>query len=159
MRGKYKSVANGIVQSFVSRNSDIDGNWGIGVLAGYAVRKRLSEIEICVYPKADLIKRGKLCELAKKYNEMVEFQIRATHSKQPKLVVIELNFSEQKDGNSNGYLAQRWFDIKCSVEVTNSLDRSYSCQVMTSAYSKTGWLINFANVRPTWRKQEANELS
>ena len=43
---RLKGIANDLLGTFVSRNNDIDGYWGIGVLRSYADSRNESEVKI-----------------------------------------------------------------------------------------------------------------
>ena len=45
-RKKIKDIAHGLLGTFVSRNNDINGYWGIGVLNKFAVQHNLTKVII-----------------------------------------------------------------------------------------------------------------
>lgn len=45
-RRELKNVASGFLSSFVSRNNDIDGYWGLGMLCSYARKNRFETVEL-----------------------------------------------------------------------------------------------------------------
>jgi len=51
-RGILKGIAAALVGTFVSRNNDIEGYWGLGVLRLFAERTNLSQITIDVLHKS-----------------------------------------------------------------------------------------------------------
>jgi len=51
-RGILKGVACGLLGTFVSRNNDVDGYWGLGVLRLFAERNNLSQLTIDVLHKS-----------------------------------------------------------------------------------------------------------
>ncbi|MBL4673171.1 MAG: hypothetical protein JKX81_13015 [Arenicella sp.] len=53
-RRELYSLANGMATFSVCRNNDIDGYWGLGILASYAERVSAKEIEVLVFPIIDL---------------------------------------------------------------------------------------------------------
>ena len=46
MKTKLKNIANGLLSSFMSRNNDVYGYWGIGKLCSFILDKKLNSIEI-----------------------------------------------------------------------------------------------------------------
>ncbi len=49
---KLKNIAHGLLGTFLSRNNDIGGYWGIGVLKQYAIRHDLAEIIFDLHARA-----------------------------------------------------------------------------------------------------------
>lgn len=45
-RKEIKGIAAGFVSHFISRNNDIDGYWGLGILYRHAARNRTNKVEI-----------------------------------------------------------------------------------------------------------------
>jgi hypothetical protein len=51
-RKQLKNLANGLLGTFVSRNNDINGYWGLGLLRLYAAQRSLQTVSI------DLLSQG-----------------------------------------------------------------------------------------------------
>jgi hypothetical protein len=45
-RKEFKNIANGLICSFVSRNNDVYGYWGIGKLYSHMLKSKTMTIEI-----------------------------------------------------------------------------------------------------------------
>ena len=45
-RKELKNIAGGIVGSFISRNNDIDGYWGLGILYRFANQRQVDMIQL-----------------------------------------------------------------------------------------------------------------
>lgn len=45
-RSKLRNIANGLLGTFVSRNNDIDGYWGLGMLRSFADSKGVQQVTI-----------------------------------------------------------------------------------------------------------------
>ncbi|HTK37411.1 MAG TPA: hypothetical protein VL325_02870 [Pyrinomonadaceae bacterium] len=45
-RGAWKNIASGLLGTFTSRNNDIDGYWGLGILRLFAYRLKLSTLTL-----------------------------------------------------------------------------------------------------------------
>lgn len=50
-RKEFKTIANGLLSSFISRNNDVYGYWGIGKLYSHMLKSKMMILEI------DLINR------------------------------------------------------------------------------------------------------
>jgi len=50
-RKEFKAIAHGLVESFISRNNDVSGYWGIGKLYSHIVSTGVKDLKI------DLIQR------------------------------------------------------------------------------------------------------
>jgi len=65
-RKLFKNIANGVLSSFVSRNNDVQGYWGIGKLYSLMINKDTYEIEI------DLIKQN-IAPSNSEFNDMIKY--------------------------------------------------------------------------------------
>ncbi|WP_378178258.1 hypothetical protein [Aquimarina sp. SS2-1] len=65
-RKLFKNIANGVLGSFVSRNNDVQGYWGIGKLYSLMINKDKYEVEI------DLINLTILPNKSE-FNNMIEY--------------------------------------------------------------------------------------
>lgn len=57
-RRELKAIANGVLSSFISRNNDVSGYWGLGKLYRHALNHDISCIEIdliqdCMHPAGE----------------------------------------------------------------------------------------------------------
>ncbi len=53
-----KGIAHGLLGTFVSRNNDIDGYWGIGVLRSFALEHNLSSLALDLIDKSPNFAKG-----------------------------------------------------------------------------------------------------
>lgn len=120
-RSILKGIASGVVGSFVSRNNDLDGYWGIGMLCLYArnIRKTSVTINLCSNVEEQLI----ISTLAGNYCYMFK-NITAKLKLNPhwvKKVEILIEF-----GTSNGNLIKAPYDtwgdpFQCTLSITDDL--------------------------------------
>jgi len=52
-RGRLQNIAQGLLGTFVSRNNDIDGYWGLGILRLYAKKNASATLKIDLLEKSD----------------------------------------------------------------------------------------------------------
>ena len=67
-RSELWHVARGVLTSFVSRNNDIDGYWGIGVLAKLAQQRGCLQLELHLLPEGGATKETSVSRAASKYS-------------------------------------------------------------------------------------------
>lgn len=131
-RKRLTGIANSLLGTFVSRNNDIGGYWGIGVLRQYASRKNLADVYIELAGQTEdrtpespvknieeVYKGWLLSSLAKvgvDYGQLkgVEIQLRfSTFEEFPDAI---------RDTRGDPYL--------CSVIITNKEDIKYSASIL-----------------------------
>ena len=70
-RSQFWQVARGVLTSFASRNNDVRGFWGIGVLARITQNQGLGQIELPLYPTPLRSPEPVLSALATRYADLL----------------------------------------------------------------------------------------
>ena len=70
-RAQFWQVARGVLTAFASRNNDVRGYWGIGVLARILEERGLSHIELPLYRVASHKSEPVVLALAARYSELL----------------------------------------------------------------------------------------
>ena len=82
-RKHIKSIAEGILSSFISRNSDVDGYWGIGKLYSLMLSTKQMEVSIDLLNKTIAPTASIFLDVIEEYSErMIEIFERRGLSKQ-----------------------------------------------------------------------------
>ncbi|WP_299247090.1 hypothetical protein [uncultured Aquimarina sp.] len=130
-RKLFKNIANGVLSSFVSRNNDVNGYWGIGKLYSLMVYKNTYEVEI------DLIKQT-ISPNKIEFNSMIQYfsnqlfnqilrkNLRKSYLKEAK---ITLNGYPNNTSLSLGQTAPN--KIKCSFRIVDDLKNQYTIEKET----------------------------
>ncbi len=71
-RRELKNIANGLLNSFNSRNNDIDGYWGIGVLCLFAKDNEISEVWFDLMNRESSGAPSPIGALTARYREMLD---------------------------------------------------------------------------------------
>ncbi|HYF35994.1 MAG TPA: hypothetical protein VD994_11935 [Prosthecobacter sp.] len=71
-----KSLSSGVLGSFISRNNDVGGYWGIGLLCRIASESRLASLsfDLMVSPASAAASHPVIAALAAKYGQMLQIQ-------------------------------------------------------------------------------------
>ena len=112
-RSLLQGIANNLLSSFVSRNNNVDGYWGLGMLHLYCKRIAQSDISLALAPASLDVEIELVAGMARKY-------------------ATELHRLMRKHGVPEGWLSTASIEIEFEVqERPFSLqdDPPYLCQV------------------------------
>lgn len=125
-RKNYKVLANGILSSFISRNNDVHGYWGIGKL--YSLSESLSVETI----RIDLLTRT-ISPEADRFNSMINhFADGITHFQNrhslpsESLVEAEIIVTSQENQNITIYDSDAPHLLKCKIVLVCDSGQRYS---------------------------------
>ncbi|MBW1297852.1 hypothetical protein [Aquimarina litoralis] len=88
-RKEFKNIANGVLQSFISRNNDVEGYWGIGKLYSLLLKKNEYEVEI------DLINKT-ILPADKEFENMIQFFSKKLFNQMKRKGLKNCNLTEAK---------------------------------------------------------------
>ncbi len=75
MERKLKNILNGLLNSFISRNNDVNGYWGIGKLYALLIDTNCSEIKIDLLKNTILPENLEFINSIKGYNKKLKNKI------------------------------------------------------------------------------------
>jgi hypothetical protein len=132
-RATLKSIASGLLGSFLSRNNDIRGYWAIGLLHAHAESSRVSVVTVSLCPAPSSEEAAVVLEVGSKYGERL-FSSLAKHQIASQVVrsasiVIEFN--------SMAVLARALVAGERPLKATLRLVTEENKEVITQAYSSS----------------------
>ncbi|WP_152971454.1 hypothetical protein [Lacinutrix algicola] len=127
-RKLLKNIASGIINSFISRNNDVYGYWGIGKLYSLMVLSKSMEVEINLIDKIIKPKNKELKLLVNIYSKYLFSQIKKQGIKEEYLskATIEIKGYPNKPILALGRLAPH--RIRCKIIIENDLGKKYSLE-------------------------------
>ena len=123
-RKELKGVAYGFLSSFVSRNNDINGYWGLGKLYQFAVENGTDEIEMnlskndCI--PSNTIPKAIIAQYSQALSIMFEKQGLPKFWLSKAIVRIKFAQSDDADSSVRGYLGD---PFQCSVILQDDLGK------------------------------------
>jgi len=127
-----KGAALGVLGSFVSRNNDVDGYWGIGKLYSHALRTDAKTIAIDLVGRTITPPSDEFRSMVSRYSEafLGQCRKRSIPCAWANTVDIRISFNVTPEGMllPPRYTAGELFD--CVIEVTDDLGRAYVGQVL-----------------------------
>jgi hypothetical protein len=119
-----KGFAYGVLGSFVSRNNDVSGYWGIGKLYSHALRNGVKSVKI------DLLSRDispydeEFKQIISEYSEMLMKNCakRNIPLSWVQEVHVYVEFNEELNRRGNPF--------RCTCEITTDLGRKFAAQVL-----------------------------
>ncbi|WP_201917435.1 hypothetical protein [Aquimarina mytili] len=127
-RKLLKNIANGILGSFISRNNDVNGYWGIGKIYSLMIISESLEIEIDLIRKAISPSNDELNLLVSHYSDYLfdqlsKQEIQRSNLSQAKIIIV---------GNPNnpclslGRLAPH--KMNCKITIIDNLNIAYTLE-------------------------------
>jgi len=116
-------LANGLVESFVSRNNDVDGYWGVGKLYAFAHVHQTTEVTIDLLTQEIFPYSESLAAIAQNYGEKLVSMLDAYGGCITWVAVaqIVLTFSS----NGTGTLTRRGDPFTCCCRITDDRGQRY----------------------------------
>jgi hypothetical protein len=128
-RSELKSIASGVLGSFVSRNNDIGGYWGLGKLFLYARQRAESQLSIILIPRELMPSIEPLATVARKYGNMLVSIMERRYLPASWLlsasIEIEFESSSVKPQIFDPHRASRPF--RCRLVFIDDLGRKHEC--------------------------------
>ncbi|WP_299186865.1 hypothetical protein [uncultured Aquimarina sp.] len=127
-RKLLKNITNGILGSFVSRNNNVNGYWGIGKLYSLMVNKNKYEVEI------DLINHT-ISPYKSEFNSMIEYfsnqlfyQMQKQHLRKSYLEEAKITLTSCINHTSLSLGRTTPNKIKCSFRIVDDLKKEYTIE-------------------------------
>ena len=123
-KSNLKGIAHGLLGTFISRNNDIGGYWGLGVLRKLAESNGLNQIEIDLLCEDEESEAIECCK--RRYSHWLETNLERTGLTLGSLRVarIRLRFANDFGAYPNAIRDTRGFPYECLVEIRRVSNRS-----------------------------------
>jgi hypothetical protein len=124
-RKEFKNIANGLICSFVSRNNDVYGYWGIGKLYSHMLKSKTMTIEINILDIAISPNNNEFMILINSFYKRLisQIQSRKLNINFLKSAKIVLNGYTNDSKSSLGQFAPN--RLHCSFIITDDLNKNY----------------------------------
>lgn len=126
-RKELKDVAAGIAASFVSRNNDINGYWGMGILYKNADEVKTNNVQLDLCSLKSKPRAINASSAIRQYHDFLvkQLQSRGYEKENVKKAIIELEF-QQPPTEQEKLLKNIWGDpFLCKVIITDDLDKEH----------------------------------
>ena len=127
-RKEFKNIANGLICSFISRNNDVYGYWGIGKLYSHMLKSETMTIEIDILDKSISPNNNEFILLINSfYTRLIsQIQNRKINIDFLKSAKIILKGYPDDSKPSLGKIAPN--RLHCSFIITDDLNKNYSVE-------------------------------
>lgn len=132
-RREIKNIASGLLCSFISRNNDVGGYWGIGKLCLLAQDSAITRVELDLLSETLLPESTEFSKLLQGYNSLLKRHLTARHIPDCWIVsaIIELDFSPKEHPGKQVPIITWGKLFKLSVIILDERSKKHS----VSAYS------------------------
>ncbi|PHS13773.1 MAG: hypothetical protein COA78_06700 [Blastopirellula sp.] len=136
-RKELKNIAAGIVGSFISRNNDIDGYWGIGKLYSFAKLKQVEMVQLDLLNLTITPASKKFVSLVNLWNSKLtnHLERRDIPSSWIQSVIVTAKFNEEYDQMYHLWRSVPGDNCICTCEIKVDNGRVYLATVSTNCYS------------------------
>ena len=130
-RKELKNIAAGIYGSFISRNNDVAGYWGIGKLCLHAQMHNVTVVSINILEQKMIPQNSEFEKLLKGYNKKLKQYLYAKNISEAwvSLVEIKLNFNPEPPGKNipiKNICGDSLFELYVSITDDKGKKRSIS---------------------------------
>ncbi|WP_422106837.1 hypothetical protein [Winogradskyella sp.] len=118
---KLKNIAQGLLSSFLSRNNDVNGYWGIGKIYALMLQKNTNGVVIDLIEKTIVPNSDEFIYRISKYSEKLMNQLRAQSMDEAFLKSAKLNLA-CSDLNLNRFYLNT---LICKLVITDKNNRNH----------------------------------
>lgn len=126
-RKELKSVAEGLLGSFISRNNDVDGYWGIGKLYLQAKQRDIAFVDVDLLARTIAPASPELDCLVSNYSQLLDrhCEVRGLRRSWVKAAQIHVEFDVDVEADRDSLPRKSGFGelFDCTVELTDDLGR------------------------------------
>lgn len=115
-----KNSINGLLDTFISRNNDVDGYWGIGKLYSLMISRKIEIIEIDLKSKTIFPNKKEFETMISKYSNWIFEKIK--NKDIDSLNALKITLTSLPNYNKPYSLNK----INCKISFIDSLDKEYS---------------------------------
>jgi hypothetical protein len=126
----FRGIAAGIAESFISRNNDLGGYWGIGMLLRSAMRRKRQDVRLdLITGKCDPELRG-FKAMSAAYRTLLTAQLDSLHMPGDRMRSATLRASFDSD-HPKASMARASYRCVCRVEICDSHDKIHVAERQT----------------------------
>ncbi|BDD10821.1 hypothetical protein FUAX_32530 [Fulvitalea axinellae] len=130
-KNEFQNIANGLVCSFISRNNDVDGYWGIGKLYSHMLNSGTMRLKIdFVKQKIDPANQ-EFAFLISKYSEWISRQIKKKRLRPSFFKSAELTLTGYPNEPIARYGNIAPNKVHCKMIITDDRNKKYISEVNT----------------------------
>jgi hypothetical protein len=124
-RKLLKNIANGTISSFISRNNDVSGFWGIGKLYSLMIASKIMTVKIDLIKKTIEPRNDEFKLLVNKYSEYLFCQMKKQGLKEEYLfkAIIEVRGITNKSVSTIGRSSLH--KMHCKIIIENDLGKTH----------------------------------
>lgn len=128
-KSNLQGIAHGLLGTFISRNNDIGGYWGLGVLRKLSESNGLDQIEIDLLSEDDEAEAIEVCK--SRYRRWLETNLERSGLSLASLLVarIRLRFSSDFGSHPNAIRDTRGFPYECLVEIRRDTSQGVASKI------------------------------
>lgn len=120
-RKEFKSIANGLLSSFISRNNDVYGYWGIGKLYSHMLKSKTMILEIDLVNSSVVPNDNEFELLIKSFSDRLMTQMEKRGLNPQNLISAKIILTGYpKDRPSTAYAPNK---INCDFIITDDLGK------------------------------------
>ncbi|MGY8770964.1 MAG: hypothetical protein ACKVH8_21345 [Pirellulales bacterium] len=135
-RKELKNIAGGIVGSFISRNNDIDGYWGLGILYRFANQRQVDMIQLDLLNLTITPASTKFYPIVRYWNAKLEYHIerRSIPRSWLQSVIVTTKFNQEYEEKYHAWRSALGDPCLCTCEIKVNDGRVYSVTVGTNCW-------------------------
>ena len=119
-RKELKNIAVGIYGSFISRNNDVAGYWGIGKLCLLAQMHNVSVVSLSLLEQKMIPQSGEYEKLLKGYNKKLKYHLHAKNISETWVSSVEIKLSFNPEPSEKHVPITTWGSLfKLYVSITD----------------------------------------
>ena len=126
-RKELKGIASGVLSSFNSRNNDLYGYWGIGILCLYAQRLNITTLTIDLIDKTISPSQPSAMPMICFYNQMLmsKLESRGIPTTLVKSALLSISFNVEYDAKYHYFRSELGKPYLCSLSIVGDHDKVY----------------------------------
>lgn len=131
-RGELKDIAAGLLGSFVSRNNDVDGYWGLGLLRSFADRSGMNLLRFDLKAGSADPRDPTALQIAQAYGHRLEHHL--ARRRIPNGVVIRAEITVEFGLDATPFTPAPTYGqpVRCTALLINRGNREHRCSTLTT---------------------------
>ncbi len=130
-RKEFKTIADGLVSSFISRNNDVNGYWGIGKLYSHMVSAKSKELKIDLVHRSIEPQNEEFILLINEFANRLMNQVKNRRLNHEFLKKAELTIVEIPGQSSPCFGKMAPNKINCRLLIIDDLNREHTSDANT----------------------------
>jgi len=127
-RKLFKNIAYGLISSFISRNNDVSGYWGIGKLYSLMIKSDKFKIEINLVKKSISTSNSEFNDMIHSFSQKLFNQMDKQNLQRSLLKKASIELISGPENISSSIRKTALTKMKCKITITDYLDKSYTAE-------------------------------